>query len=305
MGKVGRIARAAVGPEFLVPFVGTFLAALGVPTAILTMLGGHLSVRVTLALVLIAIATALILNGRVLIGAGSWNLPGKRTLRCPSDLQLTKQVAKLAREEFGRQTISLSNYEPLRNKNKYILSCLVAANGEFLGYFDVVPLKKNFAELFLEGTVGEHDLREVHVLGPREMKKCKYIYVSGLAAKNYDSEFGKENGVILMWALFKYLDHFYGTTNAYAFATAVTGVGERFLESFKIPLACSGSERKDHCNVYGTHLSRDQISEWLSCLPDYTFLCSTDWTKPASMNGQTRIPRRPRAAQRKRRMLSA
>src|ERR1051326_53158 len=86
MGKIGRIARASIGPEFLIPFVGTFLAALGVPTAMLTMLGGRLSVRVTLALVLLAIAIALVVNRRALLGAGRWNLPGKRALRCPTDL---------------------------------------------------------------------------------------------------------------------------------------------------------------------------------------------------------------------------
>jgi hypothetical protein len=305
MGKIGRIARAALRKEFLIGFVGAFVAMLALPSAMLTMLGGHLSIRLTLAMVLLAVSSSVFVNRRALLLGIHWKLPGRRTLRCPSDLQLTRQVAKLAREEFGRETISLSNYEPLRAKNKFILSCLLAANGEFLGYFDVVPLKKNFGELFLQGIVGEHDLTHEHVLGPREMKKCRYVYVSGLAAKNYDSQFGQENAVILMWSLLKYLEHFYGSTDAYAFATAVTGDGEHLLNSFSIPLACLGNQRTNRRNVYGAQLSRDQISSWLSCLPDYTFLCTIDWAKSASTDGQLIMPRRPRAAQKKRRMLHA
>jgi hypothetical protein len=308
MGKIGRIARTAVRKDYLLSFTGTFVAVLAVPAAFVSMLGGHLSVRMTSFLTLVAVSTSAVVNRH------KWStklpvkviMPGKKTLRCPSDLNLTRQSVKLARYEFGRNTISLTNYEPLRAKNSYILVCLTGGDGEFLGYFDVFPLKATFAELFLQGRVGEKDLTHEDILDAHEMRRCKYVYIAGLAVCDSERQACQVNAAILIWGLLKYLDHFYGASKPYVIASAATGDGENLLQSFNIPLVCSSDSRADGQTMYGLYLSRSIIAERIACVPDYSLLCSLDWTQAKSSGGDSfPVPRRPILPQKKRRSLSA
>jgi hypothetical protein len=308
MGKIGRIARTAIRKDFLLSFVGTFVAVLGIPAGLVGMLGGGLSVGMTAFLTFLAISVAAVVNKH------KWStklpvkaiMPGKKTLRCPSNLNLTRQAIRLAREEFGRNTISLSAYEPLRAKNPYVLVCLIGGDGDFLGYFDVFPLKKNFAELFLQGRVTEKDLTHEDIIAPREMRRSKYVYIAGLAVCSSERQVGQINASILIWGLLKYLDYFYGSSKTYVLASAATGDGENLLQSFSIPLVCGSSVRSDGQKMYGLCLSRDIIAERIACVPDYSLLCSIDWiqTKGAGKD-RTPIPRRPVLPQKKRSSLSS
>lgn len=272
------------------------------------MVGGGLSVATTVFLTVLAISVSAVVNRR------KWStklpvkaiMPGKKRLRCPSDLSLTRQAVKLARYEFGRNTISLSNYEPLRAKNPHILVCLVGADGDFLGYFDVFPLKTNFAKLFLQGRVSEKDLTHEDILAAREMRRCKYVYIAGLAVCDSERQVGQINAAILIWGLLKYLDYFYGSSKAYVLASAATGDGENLLQSFSIPLVCGSGARADGQKMYGLCLSQAVIAERLACVPDYSLLCSIDWApaKGAGNEGLP-VPRRPVLPQKKRRSISS
>lgn len=306
MGKIGRITRTTLRKDFVVGFIGTFLAVLGVPSTIISLLGGHFSASITSSLVLFALSVSVIVNRRKWRTPWAGILPGKNTLRCPCDRTLTRKVASLARYEFGRDTISLSDYEPLRGRNRLILTCLIGAKGDFLGYFDVIPLKKSFAELFLQGRVGEKDLTPENIFSDREIRRCKYVYIAGMAACEADSPAGQTNAAILIWGLLKHLDHFYGRTNAYAFASAVSEDGQNLLESFKIPLVSEADTRSDNHKLYGVYLSRERLNDWLACVPDYSLLCSLDWaTTKSSKTDARQVPRRPTSPQQKRSSLSA
>jgi hypothetical protein len=307
MGKVGRIARTATRKDFLLSFVGTFVAVLGVPAAFVTLLGGHLSLAITACLTLLALVVSASINRQ------KWSaklpvkviMPGRKILRCPSDLNLTREAVKLAHYEFGRNTIAFHQYETLRAKNRYVLVCLTGAGGEFIGYFDVFPLSTSFAELFLRGRVCEKDLNHEDVLDAQEMWQAKYVYIGGIAVCDSECQGGPVSASILIWGLLKYLDHFYGRSRTYLFASAATGDGENLLQSFNIPLVCGSTDSADGQKVYGLHLTRDVIAEWLACVPDYGLLCSLDW-EPAKNKGTDKIsiPRRPTLPQKKRRSLS-
>lgn len=306
MGKAGRIARNTLRKEFLGPFVGTFIAFLGVPATLITLLGGHFSLRVTSGLVLFSLTVSGLINKRR--WRTPWSiqhiLPGGKMIRCPCNLDLARRAAKLAGYEFGRNTISTSNYEPLRAKNRYILSCLIGAKGDFLGYFDVFPLKKNFAELFLQGRVSERDLTHENIYSGREMRRSKYLYIAGIAACDSDSQAGSVNATILIWGLLKYLDYFFGHSEAYIFASAASSDGERVLQSLKIPLICEAATRNDKQRVYGVRLSPERIADRLASVPDYTLLCSLDWAPTKNSIEITPIPRRPSLPRRKRRLIA-
>jgi hypothetical protein len=306
MGKIGRIARTATRKDFLFSFVGTFVAVLGVPAAFVTLLGGHLSVVMTACLTSLALIVSTVVNRQ------KWSvklpvkviMPGKKVLRCPADLNLTRESVKLARYEFGRNTIAFPHYETLRAKNRYILVCLTGSGGEFLGYFDVFPLRTNFAELFLRGKVGEKDLTHEDVLDAQEMWRAKYAYIAGIAVCDSERQAGQVNASILIWGLLKYLDHFYGASKPYLFASAATGDGENLLQSFNIPLVCGSDDRADGQKMYGLSLSREIIAERLACVPDYSLLCSLDWARARNEGTEKLpVPRRPTLPQKKRRSL--
>lgn len=306
MGKAGRLVRNTLRKEFLVSFLGTFAVLLGIPATGISLLGGHFSLRVTSALALVAlVASAFINRSR---WSRAWRvtdiLPGRKIMRCPCNLDLALRAAKLARYEFGRNTIPPVDYEPLRARNRYVLTCLIGSNGTFLGYFDVFPLKKAFAELFLQGQVTEKDLTHENIFSSHDMRRAKYLYIGGIAACDSDTQAGKVNGTILIWGLLKYLEHFFGGSNAYVFASAASGDGEDLLQSLGIPMICDAATRSDKQRLYGVPLSRERMNELLAYVPDYTLLCSPDWEPTKASVELGPIPRRPAFSRKKRSALA-
>jgi hypothetical protein len=307
MGKTGLVVPLLRRKDFLFRFWGTFLTVLALPSAVLTILGRHISPKLTACLVFFGLLFAVILNRRLLrvkslppeLLFGS--LDGTR-LRCPSDLKLSEQVGGLAQDCYRGESISPDKYETLRVKNPFILACLTGPQGDFLGYFDVIPLKEHFATLFIQGRVTEKDLTHEDVFSPNEIHLCKHLYISGLAVCNSHTFAGYKNSIILVWGLLKYLDHFYGKANLFTFAIAFTDEGEVLLRNFKLPIFGDHSTRLDKHPVYALILSHDEIANRLACLPDYSALCSLDWeesVRPASVptsSSPVSVPRHRRVA---------
>jgi hypothetical protein len=315
MGKAGRLNKFARRKEFLISFWGTFLALLGLPSALLTILGMHFSISLTAGLVLFAFSFSTIVNRH------RWktrHLPvediipedieviGRKRICCPCSLKLAEEVGQLAQYYYAASSVSPMKYETLRVKNPYILACLVGPQGDFLGYFDVIPLKEGFAELFLQGRVAEKDITHEDIFAPHEMRLCRHVYISGLAACNLDIHAGRRNAEILVWGMLKYLDHFYSATKPYAFASAVTKDGEKLLRSFKLQLICEGANRIDGHPMYALTLAHDEITKRLACLIDWTLLCSLDWSSNKISNRSSlQTQRKAALPKKKRRTLTA
>src|SRR6185437_2325841 len=136
---------------------------------------------------------------------------------------------------------------------------------------------ESFAILFLQGRVTEADMTHDDVLNVKDMRECRYLYISGLASRNADSYSGKENAAILLWGLLKYLEHFYGVARPLAFASAVTEEGDELLRKFKLDIACPADTRADRHTMYKLRLTSNEISRRLDCLPSYASLCALDW----------------------------
>ena len=310
MGKIGPIKKLSRRKEFMIGFWGTFIAVLALPSAILQLLGTHFSVGLTVFLILFALSLSAIVNRyrwktRHLpvedIVPDDIEVVGKTTLCCPCDLKLANQVGHLAQYYYGSASISPISYEPLRVKNPYILACLLGPQGDFLGYFDVIPLKESFATLFLKGRVAEKDMTHEDIFAPQEMHLCKHVYISGVAVSDPDTHAGRRNAYILVWALLKYLDHFYGATKPYAFASAVTEDGEKLLRCFKLQVVSEADKRTDRHTMYALPLSHDEIAKRLARLVDWSLLCSLGWSsghtlKQKALQGQRRtsMPRKKR-----------
>lgn len=291
--------------NFLIRFCGTFLSVLCLPSALLTIMGRHFSLGLTAWLLVFALLLSLAVNWQQLrkIQVSRISLACPATIQCPCDVQRADEVGFLAKYLFGASTISRGNYEPLRVKNPYILACLIGNDGQFLGYFDVIPLKQSFAKLFLEGRLTEKQITADDVLAPEEMRSCQHLYISGLAVKDPRSYIDCQCTHMLVWGLLKFLDHFYCHGKPpLAFATAVTGEGENLLQSFGVPVINGGHGRTDEHPVYAISLSRDEIVTRLACLPDWSAICKLGWLPVDSATAMT-VSHRPRKAALKRRRV--
>lgn len=295
MGKASFVKRLLQRRDFAVSFWATFLAVLALPSALLGIMGAHVSLLSTVWLVLFALSLSLIVNRRLWrkrhlvvkdifpnqIGSG------RATLRCPCDLKMADEAKRLAQYWYPTDTIAPERFEQLRVKNPNILVCLIGERGNLLGYFDVIPLKESFAEQFLRGTINESQITHEDVFAPHELAQCKHVFLSGLAVWDPESYVDRRNANILVWGLLNYLDYFYGAAERLACASAATEEGEELLQKFEFHIGSEAEVRIDKRRMYQTRLARDEITKRLAWLPDFSLLCSLDWAPT-----RIRIPRR-------------
>lgn len=301
MGKAGSLKQLVRRKEFWISFWGTFLAVLAMPSTVLSMMGVTFSLRVTSGLILFAISFSALINKH------QWrkrHLPvrdivpddiariGKINLCCPCDFNLVDEAKRLAQYWYPTETISPDSVEQLLAKNPYILVCLTGMRDELLGYFDVIPLKENFALRFLRGTVTESEITADDVFAFHEMALCKHVFISGLAVWDPDNHIDRRNASILVWGLLKYLDHFYSATKPLVFASAATKEGEDLLEKFYLKVGCAAAGRLDKRTLYVITLSHEEIIKRLICLPDWSFLCTLDWSPSDVTSTRKKLPQR-------------
>jgi hypothetical protein len=308
MGKTGWI-EPIIRSSFFIRFWGTFVAVLGLVSAVLTIAGKHLSVTSGI----LSIAGALLVSAVVNRGKRKQEplsaeqvlgidieLFAPSRLTCPCDLKLADEAKRLAQSCYpADNSISPERFEQLRLKNPLILACLTGSAGQFLGYFDVVPLKEDFARLFLRGSVGEMQITHQDVLAEDEMHLCRYLFISGLAVCSPKTHPGGRHASILIWGLLKYLDQFYGRAMPLTFALAGTDAGNDLLRRFGLMVECEAEARSDKCKLYSLRISHEEIAKRLDCLPDWSSLCSIDWSQEVVAGAHLRPGiRHPRSAQR-------
>jgi hypothetical protein len=129
------------------------------------------------------------------------------------------------------------------------------------------------------------------------MKSCKYIFISGIAAREPNAYSGRRSASILVWALLRYLDRYYGRSNALVFALAATPEGDELLQRFKLRPAPGAPVRLDRYKLYSILLSQDEIARRVACLPNWEQLCELPWTenRGRQRNVRARRPALPEA----------
>ena len=133
-------------------------------------------------------------------------------LRCPAGPELARQAAELAAQDFGRDMMPAEQLAQLRAKNPSILACLTSVQGGFLGYFDVIPFKPDFAQGFLSGRSAVSDLGKAtdrtisprDIFGAEEMAECKDLYIAGIAVLERHAYSGRRHASMLVWGFWKY-----------------------------------------------------------------------------------------------------
>jgi hypothetical protein len=303
MGKVRRLVALIREKEFVLGLAATFAAILGVASAILSITGIQFQIGIALFVIAVAMVVAILFHFRGLASPQvavddvlfSDNLDSLLThLHCPCDLSLSNEAKGLARQCYAASvTIGPDLYEQLRAKNPYILACLTDRRGKFLGYFDAIPIRESFGETFLRGAVTEMQITHEDVLPPDKMHHCKYLFIAGLAVHNPNTYAGRRHANILVWALLKYLAHFYGSAKPLSFAVAATKEGDHLLHRFGVNLQAEAANRVDGYRLYSLMLTREEIAKRLAYLPDWQLLCLLDWAKTSKSSKQRGSQLRP------------
>lgn len=287
MGKARRLMNLALLKRPLLPILGTSVGVVGAVSAVLGILDIHFSLLGTSLLAVIALA-----------GSASFHLfrlaapqvavddviapddddHAPLALHCPCDIKLASEASRLADECYsGSITIDANVFEQLRVKNPLILACLTDRRGQFVGYFDIIPLYEPFARSLIQGHVTESKISHEDVVPPQQMKSSKYLFISGIAVRNPNTYSGRRSASILVWALLKYLDRHYGRTNAVVFALAATPEGDELLQRFKLRQSPGGTMRMDRYKLYSIPLSNSEIERRLVCMPNWELLCDLPW----------------------------
>jgi hypothetical protein len=287
MGTLRRLGTAIWRKGFRLRFWVVFAGILGFTSTALSLVDKHLSWAQAVALALFSFAVALIASRKQILEAqlsvddvlpeDIGHAVGTR-VECPCSRGVVQNASRLAQDCYGTHfTISATTYDAIWLKNPEILAALVNEEGSLLGYFDVIPLKDAFAQLFIEGRVTEDQLRHDDVCAMSEREHCKYLFIAGLAVWSPESFSGRRNASMLVWALLRYLEHYYGSIQPLAFAVAATKEGYDILRRFKLKLTTEGANRPDKFRVYSVCLSDYEITRRLACLPDWRGLCVLPW----------------------------
>jgi len=213
------------------------------------------------------------------------NSQSRTILQCPVGLELARQASSLARESYGSDTMPVERSELLRAKNPNILACLTV-RGEFLGYFDVFPLKPDIAELFLAGRLttrwsGKADERifsKDDIFGADEMDLCTSLYISGIAVPQPATYASRRHAAMLVWGFWKYIESFYPPARPREiFAVAATDAGENLLRKFHFSVRDEANKKSRNNPLYVLELSPEVLRKVFESLPDWSASCSLSW----------------------------
>ena len=207
-------------------------------------------------------------------------------LQCPVGPELARQATSLATQCYGSDTMPAARFELLRAENPNILACLTNVRGEFLGYFDVFPLRPDFAELFLSGgvaagwsgKVSERIFSGDDIFGADEMDLCTSLYISGIAVPQPVTYARRRYAGMLVWGFWKYIESFYPPARRREiFAVAATEAGENLLRRFHFSVRDEASKKPHKHPLYVLELSPEVLRKVFESLPDWSATCKLSW----------------------------
>lgn len=283
---------------YLRRFAGIFVAALTLPSLLLSLVGATFPIHLAILLVGVALVIAHVAS-RPLLRPPQFDPDGvlptavsaqeSLSLRLANSESMARAASALATSSFGSDTIPCDRYESLHEKNRLILVCLVGSGDVVLGYFDVIPLAPSFAESFLRGHVSEAGLRREDVLAPEEMTSCTHIYIGGVVAKDAHTHVGRQHACVLVWGLLHYLRYYYGRTEPTVLASAATPEGDALLQKFGLNVVATADRRSDGRAVYSSKLTLSEIDRRIERYPDYRGVCDVTWASPTATKHVRRL----------------
>jgi len=182
-------------------------------------------------------------------------------LEVPATYDMLVQANKHAKSIYGRGSPSLDDVEKWWNRNPFVEAVLHTKSGEYLGYFDVLPLTDDGAKLVECGKIHEREIPTTCILSPVKMKEAKTLYLAGFAVKDSGTEKGKMIAAKLFYGLACYIEHYFGMADRRILALAATPDGERILKAINAKLICPKDIRKDKYDLYEIMLTSSLLLE--------------------------------------------
>ncbi len=177
----------------------------------------------------------------------------------PCDDRYYQAANKLAREKFGKNSVSRRTVDDWKKRNEYILTCLTD-NNRMVGYFDILPLNTDFALKLIKGDVTEKDIAAEHIISAHDVEKAEYIYIAGIAVQDTHSGKGCIHGTYLLASAMQYVKLFYKNSNLQKILTIPTSeCGLKLTKRLQFTLERSGNLRKDGCDIYSKEFKISEI----------------------------------------------
>lgn len=186
---------------------------------------------------------------------------GQVFLEAPTPYHMLKAANHHARQLYGHDALTFGEIERWWQQNPFVEAVLRSESGDYLGYFDILPLTKEGAGLIESGSVEERQIKPEHILEPREMKNADTIYLAGIAVKDAGTELGKCRTAKLFCGLVSYTRFYYGDSPRRILALAATANGERLLKGIGARIVCVHQARKDCHDLYEISLTPDLLSK--------------------------------------------
>jgi hypothetical protein len=182
----------------------------------------------------------------------------------PCTLEQYKLANKLANDMYDKKdNISFKVVNSWRRKNELILSLYYDSNNKLMGYFDVLPLTKEFEQKLREGIVTEEDINHDSLLSPYEMQSAEIIYIGGIAVRNIKENCRSYHGGLILSSLLVYLKTFYSFKKPVIMsATAANKCGAHLLEKLGFRIYKEGIFRSDNHDYYIKEVSSKDINNW-------------------------------------------
>jgi hypothetical protein len=186
---------------------------------------------------------------------------GRVVVEVPASHDMLVVANKHARMLYGRDCPTLTEVERWWGRNPWVFAVLRSEWGDYLGYFDILPLTEEGAGLVESGEIEERDIRPDHILSPAEMKDAKTLYLSGLGVRDAGTEVGKARAAKIVRALVSYIEQYYGHDCRRVLALAATPDGERLLKGIGARISCAAEARRDRRNLYEIYVTGELLSQ--------------------------------------------
>ena len=185
------------------------------------------------------------------------------SIHFPCDSQLVKQANLLAQQSYGHDNVSSDLYEQWRGRNSLILTCLLDRKNNFVGYFDIIPLRASFISRFVAGTATEKHITVDDIIPEEKMQDAKHLYFAGISVNNPLTISGKRHAAILIWASLSYIKQFYlhGDTKR-MHAVAATEDGRKLLQRIGFKLESPAASREDGHDMYVINISEKHLKSF-------------------------------------------
>jgi len=195
-------------------------------------------------------------------------LPKNAKVIFPCDAKYYQAANKLAKEKFGKNSVSTSKVNDWKKRNELILTCLTDHN-RFVGYFDMIPLKEDFALKFIEGDLGEQDICAENILGVHEMKDARFLYFAGIAVQD-STGCGCFHATYLLWAAALYINLFYGDSKLEKILTIPTSKsGLNMTKRMNFSLEQESKLRKDGLDLYSKPFQKLEMQDLITNKNNY------------------------------------